>query len=530
MHPDLEWFQRKWGMPESSPAANAILHLLEMERNGSTASVLTANYEWGDAATDAQEEGTSPLVIVHHEGVPFLQSRRLFESERFVARRLLDLAGSMLSKTYAHEVFEKLFSDSTPSDLQVEAVKAVTQRCLTIITGGPGTGKTYTLARILAFLVQEGVRADFIRLAAPTGKAADRMKKAVTDSVAPDLHEVAESSSTLHSLLGYNPDSGCFRYNSRNPLHCEVLIVDECSMIDLQLWSAVLAALPPAARLILLGDPNQLESVGQGNVFGEMARVAGDVHSPLHATRVHLTQARRFHNRPGILNFAQALEQGLPDEAVRLLEGNDPASGLTWMATGEERWSFSKFPEPIQKALSAIAHAENPESAMVAVQRVCILTAQREYFVGALSMSAVIEEYFATQVSKVRNHPIIINRNDPETGLRNGALGVIHVDADGGRKAWFPNVNGHLRNFSVARLPDFSPAWAITIHRSQGSEYDEVLVILPREESPLATRELLYTAITRARSNVTIAGDISSVRKAIATPSSRTTLLAAALR
>ena len=178
-------------------------------------------------------------------------------------------------------------------------------------------------------------------------------------------------------------------------------------------------------------------------------------------------------------------------------------------------------------ALEKVATAETPQDALDALGGVCILTAQREYFVGSMATSREIEAFFSLRKDS-RNHPVIINRNDPETGLRNGTVGIIHSPHDGKRLAYFPTGDGSLKEFPLSKLPDYSPAWAITIHRSQGSEYDDVLVILPREESPMATRELLYTAITRARKNVCVAGDLGSVKKAARTSSNRTTLLAAA--
>jgi exodeoxyribonuclease V alpha subunit len=306
-----------------------------------------------------------------------------------------------------------------------------------------------------------------------------------------------------------------------------VLILDECSMVDVLLWRAMLDALPKDARLILLGDPNQLESVGHGNVFGELARIASKKESPLHSSHVHLTATRRFKDRPGILAFAQALENFDADSAVALLEdANGPQSGLQWLPTTGGALSYESFPETIQASLAQVAGADTPDAALAALSKVCILTAQREFFVGAKATSSLIDLYFSRHPQLGRNRPIIINHNDPDTGLRNGSVGVIHTDANGVRKAWFPAMKGKLQEFSVARLPDHSPAWAITIHRSQGSEFDDVLVVLPQKESPMATRELLYTAITRAKRNVIIVGDIETVRIAATTRSNRQTLLA----
>ncbi len=535
--PHLEWLERNWQLPASGPAAMAVLGLLEAERAGSTAWELKSNdLNWGAAAAAAEDPQHLPLAIVSYNGSDYLQSRQLFEAEQLVGRRLSAMATSQPLACIDPLQMSALFPGAPPTDAQVKAVRVANERNLAIVTGGPGTGKTYTLARILALLIESGIAPEKIRLAAPTGKAAERMKQAITDSVdaipenfahhAHALRGVAAASTTFHSLLKFNPDSGRCRYDENHPLRCEILIADECSMIDIMLWRALLVALPPDARLILIGDPNQLESVGQGDVFSEIARVAARLDSVLYPSHVHLTEARRFKEKPGIIRFAQALQEGNPDSAVQLLETADRRAGLTWMPSTDAVLTYQNLPEEVQHALDRVAYAESPAAAREAMNRICILTAQRQYFVGALAISSAMEEHFSQGPRHVLNQPIIINRNDPETGLRNGTLGVIHTDSNGRRLAWFSGSQGSLQSFAVARLPDFSSAWAITVHRSQGSEYDEVLVVLPREDSPLATRELLYTAITRAKSHVTIVGGLDTVRKAVTTTSGRTTLLA----
>lgn len=534
--PEIEWLTRKWNLPES--AVEAVNILLAAETGGSTACEMgEALPAWGDTALRAHETGNSPLVVVGHNGKIYLQSRRLYEAEKSVANRLISMGEGAIPEAQSAKLIGKLFPRADSGDRQVSAARVALTRKLAMITGGPGTGKTYALARILALLSESGLSPAQIRLAAPTGKAADRMKRAVLESLdglpksfvgaKTSLAEVAAGSSTIHSLIGYNPGLGRTKFDAQSPLNCSVVILDECSMIDLLLWRALLESLRPDCRLILLGDPNQLESVGQGSVFAELSRMASPPKSPLHSCHVHLTEARRFKERSGILELAKALEQSDADGAERILkscEGISGDRGIVWIEMREGAMRFDDFPPPIVSALEAVADAQTPEEALEALGQVCVLTAQREYFVGAKAISQAIEAGFASRQGG-GNHPIIINQNDPETGLRNGSIGVIHVDEEGKRKAWFPSLSGTLQELPVGRLPDFSPAWAITIHRSQGSEYENVLVILPHEHSPLTTRELLYTAITRARHTVFVAGSLSSVRKAVLTPSSRTTLL-----
>lgn len=531
--PDLEWLQRKWGLPDA--ALPAVARLLHEESSGSTACRLDAEpSDWGAAAAEAGGEAHSPLVLWSHDGSRYLQSRRLFEAEKSIANRILELARNETSSAASEGELRELFPSAAKDDGQAAAARVAVSRRFAMVTGGPGTGKTYTLARILALLVAADISPAHIKLAAPTGKAAERMKGAVGESLnglparfqerRDALRQIADGSRTLHSLLGYNPGKGKCRFHAEHPLDCKALIVDECSMVDVLLWQSLLRALPSDARLILLGDPNQLESVGQGNVFGELTRAAADPASPLHAAHVHLTEARRFKDRPGIRALVRALENADAGAAADLLEAArhaGAADGLGWVETSGGILAMNDFPDSIREALEKISAASSPEAALEGVRSVCILTAQREFFVGAKAMSAAIDEDLLQRPGGIRNQPIIVDRNDPETGLRNGTVGVIHAASDGKRKACFPASGGALQEFALAKLPDFSPAWAITIHRSQGSEYDNVLVILPHEASPLATRELLYTAVTRARHNVYIAGSLASLRKAVLTPSTR---------
>lgn len=533
---EIEWLQRRWQLPATGAAVDAVARLIEAQADGSTAWKLDSPVtEWGAAV--GPPDLLAPIVQIGHDGGSYIQARHLYDAEEFIANQLVALAAAPSVREVNEATLAELFPGAEANDLQVAATRTAVTRHLAVITGGPGTGKTYTLARILALLVNSGVEPEAILIAAPTGRAADRMKSAISDSLhaLPEhidqslLAKVATSSRTVHALLGYNPGTGKCRFHSKTPLQARVIVIDECSMIDALLWKALFEAVSHGTTVILLGDPNQLESVGMGNVFGEIARCARNEGSVLHSAHVHLSTAHRFRDRPGILQFATALKDGDAEQAASLLEARRDGSddGLSWIEGVPVQTAFGKFPQSVRDALERIADAESPQAAFAALGRICILSAQREFFAGARAIGVAVERHFATR--GIRNQPIIINRNDPETGLRNGAVGVIHTDADGGRHAWFQDSTGALRSFSTARLPDFGPAWAITIHRAQGSEYEDVMVILPQASSPLATRELLYTAITRARQQVTIAGDLAVVKKAVATPSQRTTLLAAAI-
>ena len=523
MKPESQWLKDKWAMPDE--AADAVELLFEAHKDGSTACKLDiASSELRHAVAKPDGDQSTPLVAVEMDGSTFLQTRWFFEAEKKIASHLLAL-NSQASTTCASDKMQNYFSEEGP---QREAAKLALDRNLAIITGGPGTGKTYTLARILALFIEAGEDAKHIQLTAPTGKAADRMKEAVSEagkSLTPDLQEklaaVASTSRTIHSLLGYHPGKNACTYNAGHRWPCRILIVDECSMIDTLLWQALLEALPDDARLILLGDPSQLESVGRGNVFTEIAHAG-----VLKPARAHLTKSHRFANRPAIFALAKAIEDKKADSAsVLITENTDPACahGLFWKdATGHSQ-VLKHLPPAVLEAMQAVAFAPTPEEALKALENVRILTSHRTPAAGQQSLGMEIEKFLLEKFpgKKILNRPVIIDRNDPETGLRNGEVGIVHT-AGGNRAVHFdkrPPV-------SLSKLPEHSPAWSITIHRSQGSEYENVVVVLPQKaDSPLATRQLLYTAITRAKKSLFLFGSTEVIEKAVSESAARITLL-----
>lgn len=542
MRAHLDWLRDRWGLPDA--ARSIVEDLLRAEAAGSTALRIGGDHvtprgaEMPDLGGAASEDLTleTPIVIVRARGAIHIQSRALHDAEARIASRLCQLAG-------ASPPTGPVLTPHTTTGLnpeQLRAVHAALGSRLTLLTGGPGTGKTFTITRLLAALTSPAAsEGHLIRLAAPTGKAADRIRESLTaslDDSIPEaqrrlLEDIAAHVQTLHSLLGFHPATG----ECQAPLLPEgsTLIVDECSMVDIHLWDVLLSRLPEDIRLILAGDPNQLESVGQGAVFAELTRTDEDhphpAENPLTACHAHLTQSQRFGKSSAIPELVAAFEEADTEAVVRLLEANQDGnapSGIAWIPHDGSMFPREAMPGPIVEALEGIASASSPEEAFAALDRSCILTAQRRFFVGAQALNQAISAFLLEK--GLRYQPVIINRNDPETGLRNGSVGVLESGAS--PRAWFRAPEGHLRPLPLDALPDFSPAWAITIHRSQGSEYDQVLVILPREDSPLATRELLYTAITRARKTLFIAGNLQAIRKAVETPSGRVTLLGEALR
>ena len=441
---------------------------------------------------------------------------------------------------------------------KVAAANAVLRR-LCVISGGPGTGKTTTVARILALLIEQaGERPPSIALAAPTGKAAARLQetlrrvKAMLDVSEPVRAAIPETATTLHRLLG----AARFRHDRDNPLPLDVLVVDEVSMVDLAMMARLVDAMPPAARLILLGDKDQLAAVEPGAVLGDLcargnaftpgwaqrlAAVAGTPSlptatdgAPLADAIVLLRHSHRFAASSGIGRFADAVRAGDADAALTLL--GDAGPDLEWTASGES--APGEVDEPGASALAAyfdVVNGGKPDEAFAAYNRFRVLCAHRHGSGGVLAVNAGIERWLRNR-GLVRGHathypgqPLLVTRNDHGLRLYNGDLGIVMPAADGGLRVMFATDAGGVRALSPARLPPHETAWALTVHKAQGSEFDEVLLRLPASASPVLCRELVYTAVTRARRRASVQGSREVVGAAVRQRHERTSGLRAAL-
>ena len=560
--PEIDLLVRRWALPPERSAA--LEALLKAQQEGSTACPLSSEApqdatSWGAACQVIEENlgetSPTPLILRRYEGRAHVQAWRFFSAERTIAREVM--ARASRSAPRLNRPIPALLKDLGPDQVderQAAAITCALENTLALIVGGPGTGKTHTLARLLALLIAEYSEKNLIiHLAAPTGKAADRMKEAVevaAQGLPPALPSktkellkaAAAGASTLHRMLGFDPSSGHCRYHAGNKLRCDVVIVDECSMIDTLLWQALLVALEPNTRLVLVGDPHQLESVSAGDVLGALVRFARaqpDPKAPLARVLKELTQSQRFRNRAGIGSLATAVVNCEADAAVRLLsshlapaDGSMPADGLGWLGDHRKKFDYKQLPAAVRSALSVVADTLSPKEALHALAKIKILTAHREGSLGAAGLNTSIQRSLRQNsgASRAPNQPIIINHNDPETGLTNGSIGVV-MEVAGATAAYFPATAEELppRMIALSQLPDYSPAWAMTIHRSQGSEFDQVVVILPTDTSPLATRELIYTAITRARQCVYVWGSEGTVHSALSDKAVRCTLLEASL-
>lgn len=497
----------------------------------------------------------APLIFDPVAGLYF--ARQWFDETR-LAEGLR--ARAALTDTVAAErlapLLDRLFpaNGDRPDRQKLAAALAARQRLL-VISGGPGTGKTTTVVRLMALLAQLAATPPAMALAAPTGKAAARLSESVRGALAglpltADLLAcLPDRAQTLHRLLGLRPGGARPRYHARHPLPLDVLVIDEASMIDLGLMAQTLDALPPGARLILLGDRDQLSSVDAGAVLGDLcSRVtyrqstldwlaalgfpdaalpaADDGATGLADAVALLTVSHRFSADSGIGALSRAVNQGNAAAARALLDdGTYP--DLAHDATLDGEALYHQRDAYWQQ----VAAGDGPAGLSAAFNGFMVLAAERrqvEALNQAVEMRLEREGRKPVGQPWYPGRPVMIAANDYALGLFNGDIGFTVV-RDGGLRVAFADADGGWRELSPARLPDHETVYAMTVHKSQGSEFDEVWLALPETLSPLADRALVYTAITRARRRFRVLGDAGLLSAAIAQQSGRHTGLAARL-
>ncbi len=500
------------------------------------------------------KNGDDRQPFVLHQGNLYIQRYFRYETsfvnsifsalkieKKAVAERLAalndhaDLIKKLLGADLPATVDVSTFED--PTDWQVAAAISGILNNFTIITGGPGTGKTTTVAKILSILFTMHPELK-VALAAPTGKAAARMAESLRNTkLAPDS-KLAEKfqalePSTIHRLLKWQSGTPYFRYNRDNPLHVDVVIVDECSMIDIALFAKLLEAIGPDTRLILLGDKDQLASVEAGSLFGDLCkslsglnlftkdrlafingfipdakrRIAfahgsnGDPH-PLFEHLVELRHSHRFTGFFGIGRFSKAIIAG---DRVILQEPNE-------QVTIDGDYSSELFSTFIA-GYTAFIEEKDIRAALRQMNNLRVLCAVREGAQGLDAVNRTIERLLHDRKKIIvnnefyENRPIILTRNYYEHGLFNGDAGIIRPNEKGVLMAWFEDSAGDLKAVLPGYLQEAETVFAMTIHKSQGSEFDEVMVVLPNTaQANILTRELLYTAVTRAKKRVYIQG------------------------
>ncbi|PPU08689.1 exodeoxyribonuclease V subunit alpha [Xanthomonas arboricola] len=486
-------------------------------------------------------------------------------------------------------------------DRQAQAAALALRRTLLLVTGGPGTGKTTTIARLLLLRIAQAhasnTPAPRIALAAPTGRAAERMAEslrlAVTRAIAggidPALADALPSgASTLHRLLGVIPDSPHFRHHADNPLPLDLIVVDEASMVDLPLMCKLVEAVADGTQLILLGDADQLPSVEAGDVLAAILQAAGpgDALQPQDAQalqallgnapgdttpaashggglaghRVHLLRGYRQADDFALAPLADAVRAGDADTALALLRSGELA-GVHFHEDGEDPLTLGR--DALLAHWRALADAQDPAAALRDAARLRLLTAVRAGPQGARGLNARIEQLLAETGSGARRlgatspwfqgRLLLITENSYRHGLFNGDVGIClrseaspspgrsdegpssgpgqpggtDSRAQGPLVAWFEgDGDGQVRGFHPAALPAHESAFAMTVHKAQGSEFDTVWLQLPTRDARVLSRELLYTGITRARRALHLAGSEAVIRSALARHAARISGLA----
>ena len=422
-----------------------------------------------------------------------------------------------------------------PDDSQRAAAEAAVRRRFAVVAGGPGTGKTTTVARILALLVeQSGGVPPLVALAAPTGKAAQRLEEAVHEAAADPRFEAARefmlglSASTLHKLLGARPGTNRRRHHRGNRLPHEVVIVDETSMVSLSMMARLVEAVRPEARLILVGDPDQLSSIEAGAVLSDIVEAGRE-------GVVALDHVFRF--GAGIGDLASAIRRNQPEEVLSVLRAEP--EGVRWIDVDiaapdalDKLGDVRAAALAAARAVIAAARAGDAAGALQALGAFRVLCAHRHGSYGVAVWMARIEAWLESELDRGRwyaGRPLLVTENDYSLHLRNGDTGVVVATAPGSVSAAFER-RGEVVTFAPTRLSAVDTVYAMTVHKSQGSQFETAVVLLPSAASPILTRELLYTAVTRAQKQLVLVGTETSVRAAVGNPIARASGLRDRLR
>ena len=431
---------------------------------------------------------------------------------------------------------------------------------LCVITGGPGTGKTFTTAKILALLLELSQKDKLnILLAAPTGKAAARIGESIKASkkalnCSDDIIDAIPSEAyTIHRMLKTIPGSPYFYHNAENPLSADIVVVDEVSMVDLALMSKLLSAMKNDARIILIGDRDQLASVEAGFVMGDICD-RDNIHlfseyfcrqfekitqckmevpsnnlkkNPgLYDCMVVLKKSFRFTDDSGIGEFSRAVNNGKFDDTFSILQNNPDQ--IDWKKISSPNDLSIALPKEVINGYSDYLNCSDPLRALELFNRFRILCAVKFGVLGVIEINRLAEEILnrndLIELENIstypwyRGRPVLITRNDYSLELFNGDIGITMTEQDSESKnlyVYFSAASGRLRRFLPHRLPEHETAYAMTVHKSQGSEFENVLFVLPNQDYPVLTRELLYTGITRAKNHISIWGGEEIIKATI---------------
>lgn len=518
----------------------------------------------------------SPLILDENNRLYLYRyweyEKILLESiKRRVKEDVKDIDALLLKESLKRLFPENSGPGKSENDINWQKIVSLTAaiKRFCVISGGPGTGKTYTVAKILAILLEQA-KGDKLRifLCAPTGKAAAKLGESIKKAKeelncsATIKQAIPVETYTVHRILKTIPGSPYFRYNPENLLPADVVIVDEASMVDLALMSKLVSSIPMTARLILMGDRDQLASVEAGSVLGDICdtscmqmfsreyaktieEIAGEkvgekpgekIDTSIKACEkgqglydciVVLKKSLRFTGKSKIWELSQAVNIGEWKLTSAILK-NNKGRGIKWEEFKASKDSYSIIAKKIIDGYSDYLIAQDPYTALERFNRFKLLCALKVGPYGAYSLNRLAEEVLKkekliktempNEYPWYRGRPVLITKNDYSLGLFNGDMGITMPDPkEGGRNLYvfFPEASGGLRRYSPYRIKEHETAYAMTVHKSQGSEFDHVCLVFPDKDYPVLTRELVYTGITRARKSVLIWGSEHVLKAAV---------------
>lgn len=499
----------------------------------------------------------APLIL---DSADRLYIARYYSDEQFVAdtlRRIQADSAALAPDADISAQLDRFFprpqaADTTEPDWQRTAVAVALRQRFCVISGGPGTGKTRTVARLLCLLQHFSAQPLRIALTAPTGKAAARLSQsiqrelpAIAELLPEAASQVPTDALTLHRLLGYRGD-GSYRHGQHNPLSIDLILVDEASMLDLAMMARLLKAVPPQARLVFLGDRDQLSSVEAGNVLGDICADHFDSISsamqaylqqvcateapllqlsenPLADGITLLRRSYRFDDNSAVGGVARALNNGDWPGVEQWLQAGDTA--MQYLPPGPE--SQQLLNSKVVKHFRALLKCSSASEALSHLSGFQLLCALRRGPAGVDELNAQLAQGLrrAGLVTGSGEHypgrPIMVQQNDYAQHLYNGDVGLLWPDDHGELRAWFEDGEGGVRSVMPARLPSHESCYAMTVHKTQGSEFLDICIVLPEQPAPILTRQLLYTGVTRARESLSLYGSRVVIQSMVQTPIKR---------
>ncbi|MGP1953043.1 MAG: exodeoxyribonuclease V subunit alpha [Arsenophonus sp. ET-KM2-MAG3] len=516
-----------------------------------------------NAVCDTEKIIAKPLVLSDNK----LYFQRMWANEELVANFFSRHLFETIDEQHLTTILNYFFLPLKTQDWQKIAVAiAVTSR-ISVISGGPGTGKTMIVANLLATFIKLSKKKLIIQLAAPTGKAASRLTESLSNELvklnlsAIEQTFMPEQAQTIHRLLGAQQDNQFLRYNKDNLLLLDILIIDEASMIDLSMMARLVEAIPSHARVIFLGDKDQLSSVEPGAVFSDLCRFSKCGYSGKRALQLNkitgcdlsnfisndgvkikdriclLRKSYRFDLKSKIGQFSTAINKGDIKQIKRLLA--QKKTNISFHSIHSSK-KYSKLlydsVEYYHFYFNMIKENQNYEEVLITFNRFRLLTALREGPYGVIGLNNKLEQLLYCQGcirfpafnwnKNYEGRPIMITKNDYSLGLFNGDIGIMLMDNQQSLKAYFRLPNGTIKKIQPSRLPQHETAFVMTVHKSQGSEFEHTILVLPPIFSPIISKELIYTATTRAKNQLTIYANRHFFLKALMTPTERCSGLA----